>query len=161
MQTQLLDGTWSLSSVDPSAIAKNCSYFSNINRLDMNIPGDVHSTLLNRGFIKDPYYAADELSTLWVGQNDWKIERDFTFKKSEGKVILSLTRVDTFACIILNGKEIANTDNFFARFNIDITDVINDGENHIEFIFTSAEKVAVKRNSELKSVTLVGTGVLV
>ena len=90
MQTQLLDGTWSLSSVDPSAIVNNCSYFSNINRIDIDIPGDVHSTLLDRGFIKDPYYASDELSTLWVGQNDWKIERDFTYKKSEKKVILSL-----------------------------------------------------------------------
>ena len=37
MQTQLLDGTWSLSSVDPSAIVNNCSYFSNINRIDIDI----------------------------------------------------------------------------------------------------------------------------
>ena len=83
MQTQLLDGSWILSAQNPAAISKNCSYFSNINRIDINIPGDVHSTLLNRGFIKDPYYGTDELDTLWVGQNDWKIERSFTFKRTE------------------------------------------------------------------------------
>ena len=150
MQTQLLDGAWILSAQDPKAIENNCSYFNNINRIDINIPGDVHSTLLNRGFIKDPYYGTDELDTLWVGQNDWKIERSFTFKKTEKRTVLSLTRVDTCARIVLNGKEIGTTDNFFARYNIDVTDSIIDGENHIEFFFTSAEKVAIERNKNLK-----------
>ena len=149
MKIKTLDGKWSLRPADNAAISRNTAFFSENEKLEMNLPGDVHSTLLERGIIKDPYYAKNELEMLWVGQNGWNLSRDFSYEKEEGRVILSLTRVDTVCSVFLNGKEVGRTDNFFARWDFDVTDTVKDGENHIEFRFESAEKLALKRNSEL------------
>ncbi|MGN0907174.1 MAG: glycosyl hydrolase 2 galactose-binding domain-containing protein [Bullifex sp.] len=149
MKIQTLDGKWSLKPADHAAISRNTAYFNENETIDMNLPGDVHSTLLEHGIIKDPYYAKDELDTLWVGQNDWTVSRDFTYEKEEGRTILSLTRVDTVSEVILNGIEVGRTDNFFARWDFDVTDKLRNGENSIEFRFESAEKLALKRNGEL------------
>ena len=57
MKIKTLDGKWSLRPADNAAISRNTAFFSENEKLEMNLPGDVHSALLERGIIKDPYYA--------------------------------------------------------------------------------------------------------
>ena len=104
MKIKTLDGKWSLRPADNAAISRNTAFFSENEKLEMNLPGDVHSALLERGIIKDPYYAKNELEMLWVGQNGWNLSRDFSYEKEDGRVILSLTRVDTVCSVFLNGQ---------------------------------------------------------
>lgn len=144
-----LDGNWKLSNKSLTIARKNAPFFKENNSLDISIPGDVHTALINNNIIEDPYYADNEMKQLWVGKCDWKIERDFTFSKQKGKTLLVLTQVDTVSTVKLNGVEIGKTDNIHARYIIDVTNNLKNGDNTISFHFYSAEEEAIKRNKEL------------
>ncbi|MBQ7458860.1 MAG: hypothetical protein IJS70_06790, partial [Bacteroidales bacterium] len=68
-----LSGTWKL----------NCAKDGVPSNLPVQIPGDVHSALLEAGLIEDPYYAFNELDNLWVGREDWVISRSFTMTEGD------------------------------------------------------------------------------
>ena len=144
MTTTSLNGLWELYP-NSRHIAKNAQYFSDHEKVDITIPGEVHQTLLSNNIIPDPFYGKNELETLWVGKADWIIKREFQFKKTQEKALLILKNIDTVATVFINGQEVGKTDNFFARFLFDITSVVIDGTNEIAFHFTSAEKVATER----------------
>lgn len=61
-----LNGNWCLSSAD-----------GGIAGIDMQIPGDIHSALIDAKQLTDPYYARNELDVQWVGKADWVLERTF------------------------------------------------------------------------------------
>lgn len=115
----------------------------------VEVPGDVHSALLEAGLIGDPYYAYGELDNLWVGRRDWRISRTFTLDRdflSHEAVWLRAEDVDTFCEISVNGHPVGETTNRFRRWEWDVKPYLQEGENHIVGVFRSAEK----RSEELK-----------
>lgn len=149
MQKFILDGVWTLVAVKPEAnnyeIKDGSSY-------EMNIPGSVQDALIEQAIVPDPYYADNELETMFIGKSDWNISRSFYFPKKNKNChyILKLEKVDTVASLYLNGHRIAEFDNEHRIFYIDITEYLNEGDNFIEFRFIASEKLAIKRNKELK-----------
>jgi len=116
----------------------------------ITIPGDVHTSLIKNNIIKDPFYGFNEKETLWVGQSDWTIKRDFEYKKIKGtKAILELTEADTFFTLFINKKKAASGQNQFARYRFDISDLLVDGSNQIEILLESAEKKAQEAGKAL------------
>ncbi|MBO6100203.1 MAG: glycoside hydrolase family 2 protein, partial [Spirochaetaceae bacterium] len=91
-----LDGKWNLSCADGRTA-----------NIDMQIPGDIHSALIDANQIPDPYYAENELDVQWVGKTDWVLERTFEASTNllKGRQFLAIESADTFVRIILNGKE--------------------------------------------------------
>ena len=109
----------------------------------MNIPGDVHSALLRKKIIPDPYYAFNEKDTLWVGNENWKISKTFTYKKEAGtSSFLVFDSADTIFTVTLNGKKAGAGDNYFRIWRFDVSSLLKDGDNTIEIEFFSAEKAA-------------------
>ncbi len=143
-----LNGTWSLFP-NSYVVDKNTDHFKINTSLSLTIPGEVHTALLENGIIEDPYYGENESASLWVSQADWIISRKFDFTRNGQRALLILKNVNTVSKVMLNGKEIGCTDNFFARYLFDITDTVKDGENEIAFYFVSTESVANKRAEEL------------
>jgi beta-mannosidase len=81
-----LQGEWQLQGEivsDGSASAAECSsYFKEHQSLSMNIPGDVHSTLLEHHLIPDPYFATNELDIQWIGRSGWTLKKTVTLSDS-------------------------------------------------------------------------------
>ena len=128
-----LNGKWNLSCADGRTA-----------NIDMQIPGDIHSALIDANLIQDPYYARNELDIPWVGKTDWILERTFEVSANllKGRQFLTLESADTFVLIFLNGKEAGFCDNYFKRWRFDITKTLKAGTNTIKLVFESAEKHA-------------------
>lgn len=146
MITQLLDGKWTLTAV---TVLDNVAGITAGDAFEMNIPGDVHDTLVKGNFIKDPYYGTNELDTLWIGKSDWTIERTFEYTKQLNRTYLCLEKVDTVADLFINDQKVASFDNEHQIHYLDVTDFLKEGTNTIRFDFTSSEDLAVERNAKL------------
>ncbi len=128
MKKILLDGIWHLEGGGYSC--------------DGVVPGSVYSFLLDNGLIEDPFYRTNELMATEIMENDFEFSRSFSFSKgsNDEKIFLHCDGLDTLCDILLNGKNIASTNNMHRTYEFDVTDVIKDGENELSLIFRSANK---------------------
>lgn len=113
----------------------------------INLPGDVHTALLDAGEIPDPYFGQNEVDVMWVNKTPWTVERKFeaTAGDIDGYLTLTLDNVDTIATVILNGEAIAETQNQFIRYDIDVTGKIRLGVNTLRIEFAVTRDVAKAR----------------
>lgn len=104
-------------------------------------PTHVHLDLLHHKKIPDPYIGKNENDVQWIGERDWVYKTSFqTPAVSEGeKAVLAFDGLDTFATVVLNGKEILKTENMFIPERVEVTDVLKkDAENELVITFESA-----------------------
>lgn len=141
-----LDGLWQ---VKAREIEENKYGISRDKTYSMEIPGDLHSALIEQGIIPDPYYGRNELDILFLSRGEWEVSRNFNYTPSEKKAYLRLEKLDTTATLYLNGKKVSEHDNIHRIYFVDITQYLKKGTNTISFVFHSAEKVAADRNSSL------------
>ncbi len=115
--------------------------------LPITLPGDVHSALLQAGKIPDPYFGQNEDVVAWVYKTPWTVERSFDVPAGmeEGYLTLTLSEVDCIATVLLNGEVIAETQNQFIRYDIDVTGKIRAGENTLRIDFAVVPEVAKAR----------------
>lgn len=131
-----LDGVWKL-----SCAARD------LKEIPMNIPGDIHATLLEKKIIPDPFYATNEEPIQWVGEQEWEIEHEFEVKNISNYVsyVLALELVDCFTTIYINDKEALQTTSTFKFYRTDIHKFLKEGKNTIRVVFHNARKEASKR----------------
>lgn len=104
------------------------------------VPGCVHTDLLSKGLIEDPYYRDNEERLMYIGKTDWLYRRVFKVtKESLNKEVVELVclGLDTFADIVINGREVATTDNMFRQYRFDVKSFLYEGLNTIEINFRS------------------------
>ena len=113
----------------------------------ITLPGDVHAALLAAGDIADPYFGDNEKAVMWVHQVPWGMERRFTAGAADvdGYLTLTLEGVDCIATVLLNGEEVARTQNQFVRYDIDVTGKVKVGSNTLRLEFAVTEEVAKAR----------------
>ena len=111
------------------------------------IPGSVLSILLQNGLIDDPFYRDNELATLELLDNDFEFRKSF-FYTPKSKTTLVCEGLDTLCSLYLNGKKVAYTDNMHRTYRFDVSDFLNNGENEIRAVFSSADKYVKKKQSE-------------
>ena len=148
MKTFTLDGTWTLvaNNVEPNNYdIKDGSTFK------MPIPGSVQDFLIEQTIVPDPYYADNELETMFIGKSDWNISTSFELfcLRTKAHYILKLEKVDTVATLYINHREVEHFDNEHRIYFVDITKYLDVGLNYIEFKFTASEKLAIQRAKEL------------
>lgn len=116
-------------------------------RAKIALPGDVHTALLEAGEIPDPYFGANEQVVMWVHDTPWTMERRFTADASDidGYLTLTLESVDCIATVLLNGEEVARTQNQFIRYDIDVTGKVHAGTNTLRLEFAVTKDVAKAR----------------
>jgi len=115
--------------------------------LPITLPGDVHTALLAAGEISDPYFGENEKAVMWVSHTPWTVERRFTATPEdiEDYLTLTLSGVDCIAKIILNGEVVAETQNTFIRYDIDVSGKVHAGENTLRVEFAVTRDVARAR----------------
>ena len=105
-----------------------------------NVPGCIHTDLLEQGMIEDPFYGRNEKSLQWIGEKDWEYRKTFYIgKDSDGvsNVWLVLEGVDTYATVSVNGLPVCETDNMFRTWRTDIKEFLKTGENELKISFES------------------------
>lgn len=105
------------------------------------VPGCVHTDLLRAGLIPDPFWAANELSLQWIEERTWEYRSTFRVPASlRGEDIVELVAdgLDTIATVILNGQEIARTDNMFVAHRWNVKEHLRAGSNELVVRFSSA-----------------------
>ena len=113
----------------------------------MSLPGDVHTALLEAGEIPDPYFGNNEKAVMWVNETPWTVERRFDAQEADidGYLTLTLEGVDCIATVRLNGEVIAETQNAFIRYDLDVTGKVIAGENTLRIDFAVTPDVAKAR----------------
>ena len=68
------------------------------NWLPAQVPGAVHTDLMNNRMIKDPFYGVNEKSLQWIGEKDWEYKKIFEISEAEldcDDVLLNCKMLDT------------------------------------------------------------------
>ncbi|WP_134681592.1 glycoside hydrolase family 2 protein [Paracoccus ravus] len=108
----------------------------------VDFPNDIHSALLAQGVIADPYWRDREASLDWIHESEWLAERHFDLAAASGRWTLTLDGIDCHAVVTLNGTEIAHPANRFLRHDIDVTEWLRIGSNHLSIRFLSNSAIA-------------------
>ncbi len=121
--------------------------------LDATVPGCIHTDLLDAGLIGDPFYRDQELDAYWVAMSDWEFTRELTvpaaFLRHE-RVLLVCHGLDTLATVRVNGKTVAQTDNMFRIYELDVRPHLREGKNVLSITFASALKYTEVKDRERK-----------
>lgn len=106
--------------------------------LTTTVPGDVHSTLIERNIIAHPYYGHNDMNCRWIEEKEWWYRTKFQLDKRPArheKLELVFAGLDTFATIFVNGLEIGKTANMHRGYSFDITRIAKPGKNTIAVKF--------------------------
>ena len=101
--------------------------------IDAKVPGNVEIDLCAAGMEGDPFYGVNIYHFRKYEFYQWWFERNFEVTKGfiDDSVILRFHGINTFATIWVNGRLCGKTDNMLIEHDIDVTDAIKPGENHI------------------------------
>ena len=133
MRAQSLSGAWAFRQVDT------------VEWIRASVPGGVHTDLLALGKIPDPFDSDNETAVMWIAEADWQYRCNFIPSSEildEERIFLVADGLDTMAEIRLNGEFIDNVNNQFRRWEWEIGDRLQDGENELAILFSSPTTVA-------------------
>ncbi|KRB58829.1 beta-mannosidase [Rhizobium sp. Root708] len=103
------------------------------------VPGCVHLDLLANRLIPDPYLDVNEITSDWIGKEDWTYRCSFDGSPDAGKVQeLVFEGLDTVATIVLNGEELGRTFNMHRTYRFDVSERLKEGANELVVTFRSA-----------------------
>lgn len=108
--------------------------------LPAQVPGCVHTDLLSKHVIPDPYFGLNETELQWIGEKDWDYRTTFRADSTllqRRHVELVFEGLDTYAEVFLNGVSILQADNMFRTWRTDVKPHLRTGENEIRIYFTS------------------------
>jgi beta-mannosidase len=97
-----------------------------------SVPGDVHSTLIDRNLIDDPFFGHNDLKCQWVEDKVWWYRNTFEFNDEVSKdhrYELIFEGLDTFATVYLNGVELGSTSNMFISHSFEVSRELKQGKN--------------------------------
>jgi beta-mannosidase len=111
--------------------------------LPCHVPGTIYSALYENQLIPNPLLGDNEKNVQWIEERDGYFKCLFTpspeiFSKANIEIILK--GLDTYAQVFLNGKAIAQTDNAFRTYRIDVKPWLKPGKNELLISFESAVK---------------------
>ena len=135
-----LSGTWTLAQADKPSVT-----------CPVAVPGGIYTALYDAKLIPDPYFAQNEKLTQWPGRTDWLFSRTFALPDgfaAAKAVTLRLEDVDCFATVKVNGHEVGRTSNRFQRYDFDMKPFLKQGENRIEALFESTERLSYAESNK-------------
>jgi beta-mannosidase len=108
-------------------------------------PTNVHLDLIANKIIEDPFIGKNENDVQWIGEVPWVYKTSFSSptlsaeERGNVKAVLAFDGLDTYATVVLNGKEILKTENMFTPERVDVTTFLKkQGDNELEITFESA-----------------------
>ncbi len=112
------------------------------------VPGTVHTDLMAAGRIPDPHVGVNEEAVRWVAERGWSWSRDFEVSAgtlARGRVELVFEGLDTAARVLLNGEQVAESDNMYVPLRVDVKERLRAGANSLEVRIESPLRVRDER----------------
>ncbi|KAK9463758.1 glycoside hydrolase superfamily [Lipomyces oligophaga] len=97
----------------------------------------IHTDLISRGVIPDPFLDRNENLVQWIGESDWEYITEFTYDSHLQHADLVFGGLDTFATVVLNDTKILTSNNMFQNHRVDVTEIIRNGKNSLSILFES------------------------
>jgi len=122
-----------------------------------SFPTTVHVELLSLGKIPDPFIGLNEWEVQWVGEAEWAFKTEFTANDTElsqPNADLVFEGLDTFATVLLNGKEILKSTNQFISHRVPVKGLLKSGPNELLINFASAFRKGREAESENEKLKL-------
>jgi beta-mannosidase len=105
------------------------------------VPGTIHTDLLNAGKIGDPFANDNEAHLQWIEELDFTYSRSFEVSalqlENEEAARLIFDGLDTYANVYLNDSLILSADNMFRSWEVSVKEVLRVGENTLKVKFFS------------------------
>ncbi|MEM9679021.1 MAG: glycoside hydrolase family 2 protein [Bacteroidota bacterium] len=115
------------------------------------VPGNVHSDLLNHKLIDDPFVGDNEQHLQWISESDWDYKTSFTLAEEtleKNYIELHFEGLDTYASVYLNDSLILKVNNAFRQWNVDVKPLLK-SENTLKILFESTSKFEAVEKSKL------------
>ncbi|MEV7179751.1 glycoside hydrolase family 2 protein [Kitasatospora sp. NPDC093679] len=94
--------------------------------LPAQVPGCVHTDLLNAGLLADPYLHTNEKDAAWIGRRDWTYSTRLDHGSGHERTDLVFEGLDTAARITLAGTELGRTRNMHRTYRFDTAGLTGD-----------------------------------
>lgn len=123
-----------------------------------NVPGTVHTDLVQNNLIPNPFFGTNEKQLQWIENENWEYNTSFFISKTEfnhQNIEIQFDGLDTYASVYLNGKLILEADNMFRKWQITAKPYLVKGNNNLKIIFKSAVAIGKAEVAKL-SYTLPG-----
>ncbi|WP_163194313.1 beta-mannosidase [Clostridium thermarum] len=148
----LLKDNWKLQCFEEDSVCDTILASADVDLsewLDVEVPGDVHSTLLKYKKIEDPFYSTNAEKCRWIEDKTWWYKKSFNFERElqeSDKVELKFNGLDTFATVYLNGEVLGRHENMFTPATFDVTEKLLQGTNHVAVKFDSTISVTNRKS---------------
>lgn len=112
------------------------------------VPGCNHTDLLANDRVPDPFWRTNELKLQWIDKEDWEYATTFQADAEllrKDRVVLHFAGLDTFATVMLNGKQVLEADNMFREWTVDAKQHLVLGDNELRVVFRSPIEEGIKR----------------
>lgn len=111
------------------------------------VPGVVHTDLLSAGLIDDPWYAANEATQHWIGEQAWTYRGEFDLaagadELTRANVDLLCDGLDTIAEVFCNSHTLGKSVNMHRRNIFPTRGHLREGTNAIEVTFSPVGEYA-------------------
>lgn len=107
------------------------------------MPAEVHDIFLQNKLLSEDMLVGWCDEGNWITACDWVYRCEFESRQHEGKVYLHCKGLDTIVDVYLNGKRIAEHDDFYLPCRVEITDIIQEKNIllfHFHNIFDAMDK---------------------
>ena len=119
------------------------------------IPGTVHTDLMARQLIPDPFHKTNESSVQWIENETWEYQTRFDLSPewiSKRNLEIEFEGLDTRADVYLNGKKIITADNMFRTWKSEIKLLAKEKGNLLMVRFLPDALVAKKKQAIGKNI---------
>lgn len=116
------------------------------------VPGSIQNDLLLHGLIPDPFFADNEKLVSWVGDSPWEYRCTFSLPREvarRDRIELVFEGLDTYASVMLNGRQVLAADNMFRTWRIDVTGIARAGENELSILFEPVSAIEEAKMARL------------
>lgn len=111
--------------------------------LSVTVPQDVHTALMKHGLLADPRFFANDNTSAWVEHYTWIYRTSFPLMpRPDTAYRLVCEGLDTYCSVYLNEQLAGQTDNMLVSHTLDVTGLLQNGENQLTFVFEPMTKKA-------------------
>lgn len=118
-----------------------------INWMPAEVPGCVHTDLIENKKIKDPFYRLNEHDLQWIDKKDWLYKTEFDLDQkvlSKDRIVIDFKGIDTYADVYLNDQKVLSADNMFREWTVDVKKYLKTGKNKLKIEFKSPIREGLK-----------------
>src|SRR6056300_1293970 len=119
--------------------------------INANVPGTVHTDLLDAKKIKNPFYRLNEHELQWIDKEQWIYKTQFDISSTvfnHENIFLEFQGLDTYAKVYLNEHLILTSDNMFRKHSVPVKELLQNESNELRVEFDSPLEIGIDKHDK-------------